>query len=165
MHHCKSLVAALAIGIALLNSGRAEAQTTVSIDVFNFDFGNAATGTHIDPVINVGDTVHWVWQSGIHSTTAAAGQADSWDSGVQSPAFTFDHTFNTPGVFNYYCQIHGFDIGGGQVSGMSGHVTVNPVPEPSLLLLAAGVVGAAAFGRKRRGSPPADSSASAQSGS
>ncbi len=85
-----------------------------------------APSTHIDPVINVGDTVEWVWNSGaiLHSTTAAAGQMESWDSGVHSTPFTFDHTFTQTGTFNYYCIVHGADIGGGQVIGMSGHVVV-----------------------------------------
>ena len=150
MHHCKSLVAALAIAVVVLGSSRAEAQTTVTIDVFNFDFGNFSTLTHIDPVINVGDTVTWNWSQGIHSTTAALHQADFWDSGIQVPAFTFSHTFLVPGTFNYYCQVHGFDNGDGTVGGMSGHVTVNPVPEPSWILLTGGLVGTMAFRRRRR---------------
>ncbi len=98
---------------------------TITLEVFNNDFGMAPS-THIDPVINVGDTVEWVWNSGaiLHSTTAAAGQMESWDSGVHSTPFTFDHTFTQTGTFNYYCIVHGADIGGGQVIGMSGHVVV-----------------------------------------
>ncbi len=93
------------------------------IQVFNFDYG-AAPSTHIDPTINVGDTVEWVWTNGTHSTAAAAGQSVNWDSGVQSTPFTFDHTFTQLGTFNYYCALHGFDAGGGQVGGMSGFIHV-----------------------------------------
>ncbi len=98
---------------------------TNTLQVFNDDFGSAPS-THIDPTINVGDTVRWVWASGgiPHSTTAAAGQAESWDSGVHTQPFSFDHTFTQAGTFNYYCSVHGFDAGGGNVAGMSGHVVV-----------------------------------------
>src|SRR5947209_3152311 len=57
---------------------------TVNVDVINFAFNP-------DPVtINVGDTVHWVWQTDRHSTTSVAGSAVSWDSGVHNTGFTFD---------------------------------------------------------------------------
>jgi uncharacterized repeat protein (TIGR01451 family) len=112
------------------------------LQVFNNDFGQAPA-THIDPTINVGDTVEWVWASGtvLHSTTAAAGQLENWDSGVHAQPFTFDHTFTQPGSYNYYCTVHGFDAGGGQVGGMSGSVhVVNPVPGLSVTKFAAGRV-------------------------
>jgi hypothetical protein len=75
--------------------------------------------------IHPGDTVHWVWDSGTHSTTSVAHSAETWDSGVQStPGSTFDHTFTHTGTFSYYCSIHGFDQGNGTAGGMSGTVTV-----------------------------------------
>jgi plastocyanin len=148
------LFAALMVGNAVLSPASAIGQTTVTVDVVDFDFVNPSTGLHFDPVITVGDTVRWNWVNGVHSTTAALGQADFWDSGTPTtPPFTFDHQFNIGGTFNYYCKVHGFDLGGGMVAGMSGFVRVNPVPEPTLLLLTAGVFGTLAFGR-RRGSAP-----------
>ena len=107
--------------------------TTNTLQVFDQglagDFG-VPPATHVDPVINVGDTVQWVWANGNlmqHSATAAAGQAENWDSGLQNAGFTFTHTFTQAGTFNYYCTNHGIDLGGGNVTGMSGHVTVqNP---------------------------------------
>jgi plastocyanin len=141
-------LAALLIGNTVLLPASAIGQT-VTVDVVDFDFVNPSTGLHFDPVIPVGGTVRWNWVNGFHSTTAAVGQADFWDSGpVVPPPFTFDHTFNVAGTFNYYCRAHGIDAGGGQVAGMSGFVQV--VPEPSLLLLTAGVFGALEFGRRRR---------------
>jgi plastocyanin len=122
-----ALVLALSLFAALAPSTRA--QVTVDIHIFNFGFGTAG-GVSENPTIQVGDTVHWIWDTTTsHSTTSAAGQAESWNSGVMStPGATFDHTFENIGTFNYYCLIHGADIGGGQVSGMSGSITV--VPEP-----------------------------------
>jgi plastocyanin len=146
------VLAAAVVGVC---PGTAAAQTVVTIDIISNDFVNPAGNTHFDPVINVGDTVHWQWVNGFHSTTAAAGQADSWDSGVLSPStppappVTFDHKFLIPGTFNYYCVVHGFDAGGGQVGGMSGFIVVRPVPEPSLMLLAAGLASAGVAGWRR----------------
>jgi plastocyanin len=74
--------------------------------------------------IQPGDTVRWVWDEGIHSTTSVAGSAETWDSGVHTPSFTFDHTFTTLGTFSYYCSVHGFDRGNGTAGGMSGTITV-----------------------------------------
>jgi plastocyanin len=96
---------------------------TNTLQIFNFNFG-AFPSTHIDPVINPGDTVTWMWTNGNHSTTAAPGQLESWDSGVHGPGFTFSHTFSQLGTFNYYCTVHGTSTGCRGVGAMSGHITV-----------------------------------------
>jgi plastocyanin len=121
----------------------ANAANTTIVHVFNFDFStNPAGGPIVDPTIHLGDTIEWTWdaESGAHphSATSVAGLVESWDSGVHTPAFTYNHTFTHLGTFNYYCTLHGFDNGNGTASGMSGFVTV--VPEPaSIVLLAAGL--------------------------
>src|SRR5262245_17941275 len=61
--------------------------------------------------INAGDSVRWVWVSGIHSTTSGsctgACQPDgAWDSGAGS-GMTFTHTFPQAGTFPYFCTVHG----------------------------------------------------------
>jgi plastocyanin len=137
--------------VALAVSPGTASADFVTLDVYDNDFGNATTRQHIDPQIKVGDTIRWVFVSGLHSTTSAAGQAESWNSGDRSPPFTFEHTFTRLGTFNYYCDLHGFDAGNGQVSGMSGSIIVSAVPEPStLVLVGAGLAGAYGFGRRRR---------------
>jgi plastocyanin len=90
---------------------------TVTVHVADFQFST-------NPTIHVGDTVEWVWDNGMHSTTSVAGSAESWDSGVHMAPFTFDHTFTHAGTFNYYCRVHGFDNHDGTAGGMSGSVTV-----------------------------------------
>jgi trimeric autotransporter adhesin len=95
---------------------------TVTVDVVNFAFSPKAVS------INVGDTIHWVWDANFHSTTSVSGIAEQWDSGVHDTPFTFDHTFTTVGSFAYYCVIHGFDNGDGTAGGMSGTITVNGAP-------------------------------------
>jgi plastocyanin len=96
---------------------------TNTIQIFNFDFGMAPS-THIDPIISPGDTVTWVWANSNHSTTAAPGQLESWDSGVKGQFSTYSHTFTELGTFNYYCTVHGTSTGCRGVGAMSGHVTV-----------------------------------------
>jgi uncharacterized repeat protein (TIGR01451 family) len=127
--------------------GTAGWAATNTIEVFDFDFGTAPS-THIDPTINVGDTVEWQWVSASmqHSTTAAGGQSESWDSGLHSQGFTFTHTFQNSGTFAYFCTLHGFDLGGGNVVGMSGFIhvvsaapvadfTANPTNGPAPLMV------------------------------
>jgi plastocyanin/FtsP/CotA-like multicopper oxidase with cupredoxin domain len=75
-----------------------------------------------DIMINVGDTVTWIWDDATqHTVTSDTG---AWtNSGVKSggPPFpTFQNTFNTSGIYKYHCQIHGGPNG----VGMSGSVMV-----------------------------------------
>src|SRR2546423_213549 len=75
--------------------------------------------------VHPGDTVHWVFDEGVHSTTSVAGISESWDSDVRTtPGTTFDHTFTNIGSFAYYCTVHGFDQGNGTAGGMAGRVIV-----------------------------------------
>ena len=117
------LITALA-GLAIF-SGTAIAANTVTVHVRNFDFTNAA-GVHFDPTITIGDTIHWVWDTGRHNTRSVVGSVEVWDSTVQNAPFSFDHTFTNAGDFVYYCQVHGSDQGGGTATGMSGVIHVTP---------------------------------------
>ncbi|CAN5545476.1 hypothetical protein BH09PLA1_BH09PLA1_14100 [soil metagenome] len=101
-------------------------EATQNVHVFNFDFSTNPSGMPImDATINVGDTVHWQWDSGFHSVTSVAGSAEVYNSGdLSSPGPTFNHTFTLAGVFTYYCDIHGFDNGNGTAGGMFGTITV-----------------------------------------
>lgn len=100
---------------------------TNTINVVNSDFVSPQTGLHTNPTINVGDTVQWVWASGPtipHTVTSAPGQPESWDSSSHTQPFSFTHTFNELGTYNYYCTIHGFTNGCGNGLGMSGQIFV-----------------------------------------
>jgi plastocyanin/type II secretory pathway pseudopilin PulG len=118
--------AAMSLG---LDADRAAAQTTVNIDVFNFDFGDFSTGQGVDPTITVGDTIRWNFVDGVHTSTSDSGQAVSWDSDVRFPGDTFSKQFNTPGTYTYFCSMH--------LGLMAGTITVQPVPEPASVLLVA----------------------------
>ncbi|MCC9078157.1 plastocyanin/azurin family copper-binding protein [Litorilinea aerophila] len=76
--------------------------------------------------VNVGDTVTWVRESGIHSVTADDGSFEQPLGGNWS---TFSHTFTQAGTFRYYCEAHGGPNG----VGMAGTVIVQgdePPPGP-----------------------------------
>lgn len=94
-------------------------------------------GQHFDPhVVRIkpGGTVRWSLASGSHSTTAYHPENDepqlvpdgaaAWDSGVLSETgATFEHAFETEGVYHYYCTPH-------ESMGMIGSVIVG-APDPS----------------------------------
>ncbi|GAB3700043.1 hypothetical protein JCM31271_32510 [Halorubrum trueperi] len=99
-------------------------------------------GYHFEPHVvrvNVGGTVTWTNESGSHSATAyhpdndqpqlVPDGATSWDSGLRSEeGATFDHTFETEGVYHYYCTPH-------ETVGMLGSVIVgDPDPHEQIAL-------------------------------
>jgi plastocyanin len=116
------------------------------VHVYNVGFStNPAGGPITDATVQVGDTVHWTWDSGFHSVKSVAGSIESFDSGVVSDGSTFDHTFTHPGIYHYYCVLHGSDAGNGTASGMAG--VVNVVPEPAAVVL--GILLLAPLARRR----------------
>src|SRR5687767_4215853 len=62
--------------------------------------------------VQPGDTVQWVWNTSGHSvvsgnTDGASGVPDGmFNSALQNQNFVFNHTFNSPGSFTYYCGPH-----------------------------------------------------------
>lgn len=88
-------------------------------------------GTHFEPHgvwVEQGGTVTWELQSGSHTVTAYASEndapqripdsAEAWDSGtIGKEGETFEHTFETTGVYDYYCTPH-------EGTGMIGSVIV-----------------------------------------
>ena len=80
-----------------------------------------------DITIQMGDTVHWIWSGGNHTVTNGSGPADPdvgdlFDAPLDGGNTMFSYTFNTAGVFPYFCRPH-FTLD------MVGTVTVDdPVP-------------------------------------
>jgi trimeric autotransporter adhesin len=103
--------------------------STTDVHIVNFSFAPSTV------TINIGDTVHWIWDTDDHSTTSVSTDAVQWDSTVLNTGATFDVTFNQAGSFNYYCKIHGRDLGGGNTSGMAGTVVVMPPPTPTSIVV------------------------------
>lgn len=138
---CRTLIfIALGGGLQLLPCPEAAAEI-IEVRVFDYEFSAAPRGEEIlDPTIQVGDTIRWVWEEGYHDTTAVSGQLEYWKSETRSQyGFTFEHTFTNEGVFEYLCSQHAYEHDG-QAYGMTGFITV--VPEPTLgfvIVLAVGV--------------------------
>lgn len=93
---------------------------------------NPPPGAVADPVINAGDTVQWIWDSSIirpHNVQSVSGSAETFNSGAavidRAP---FEHTFTLPGLYDYFCIVHGGE-NNGITFGMAGTVTVVPEPE------------------------------------
>jgi hypothetical protein len=124
------VIARLALLLAAAGVARAD---IVVVYVFAHDFSvNAPPGPVIDPTINVGDTVRWVFLDSGHSTTSVSGIPEQWDSGfVGIVGEVYERTFTHAGVWWYYCFPHGHDLGNGTAAGMAGTVTVHPVCYPN----------------------------------
>lgn len=112
------------------------AGNTVLVHMYNFDFSlNPSGGPVEDAVINVGDTVRWILDEGMHNTKSVAGIPEVWESPLfEVPGSTFEHTFTNVGVWWYYCTPHGFDLGNQTAGGMAGTVTVVPEPATGVVL-------------------------------
>lgn len=98
---------------------------TFSVTMRNFQFSPA------NLTINVGDTVTWIDQQGMHDTVSGVSGVPSgvWRSPLMQPPQTFSFTFNSPGTFPYYCTPH-------WPLGMSGSIQViaaNSPPNVSII--------------------------------
>lgn len=67
--------------------------------------------------VDPGQPVCWTWSGGSEHTVK--GDDGSFTSGPPSTSGTFQRTFNAPGTYGYYCQVHGTTT-----SGMRGTVVV-----------------------------------------
>jgi len=123
---------------------------TVVVYAFDFDFSiyRPEEGLIVDAEIFVGDTIRWEFLHELHNVVAVAGQAEDFASDIFGPGDSFVWTFTHEGVFNYYCQPHGFDNFDGTATGMAGKVTVHAVPGPGAAALL--LFGGLAMGRRRR---------------
>ena len=88
--------------------------TVTDVDVENFVFSPA------NVTIDVGDQVRWTNQEGNHNVVFDAMEFPG--SGPPSTsAWVYTETFDTAGVYMYYCEVHGGPGG----TNMAGTVTVN----------------------------------------
>jgi hypothetical protein len=99
---------------------------TTTVHVFGFDFSVNPKGQPIvDPVIDVGDTIHWVWDTGGHNVKSVARSVETFDTPIRNAGFTFDHTFTKAARTVYYCVPHATDLGDGTAVGMWGAITAS----------------------------------------
>ena len=79
--------------------------------------------------VEVGDTMVWVWGSGVHTTTSGVipAEAISWDAPLTSTSTVFIYPVTIPGNYNYVCTFHA-------AMGMVGSFTArapSAIPDPS----------------------------------
>ncbi len=131
------------------------AQTTIQVgDIWFCD--ETLQGGVCETTIYVGETV--VWDSagaGLpHTTTECGASCDGptdspiWDSGLIGDGSTFEYTFNEPGTFLYFCQVHptlqrGIITvqGEGTVGDVNCNGNVDSIDAALVLQLTAGLVG------------------------
>ena len=128
--HRRLLVRALASALIFLGVSfatlLAASAATVTVHVFGFDYSVNPQGQKIvDPVIDVGDTIHWVWDSGGHNVQSVKGSMETFKTGILATGATYDYTFHNAGQVVYFCLPHGTDLGNGKASGMAGTVTIS----------------------------------------
>ncbi len=72
--------------------------------------------------VKVGDTVRWVWTSGLHTTTSTSipSGASPWDSQLTIGSQQFQYKVTVEGTYNYVCTPHA-DLG------MGGTITATPL--------------------------------------
>ncbi|MCX7834030.1 MAG: T9SS type A sorting domain-containing protein [Ignavibacteria bacterium] len=91
----------------------------IYILLFIISFNLSFATTHIVQVSNyaftpqnlnvtVGDTIKWVWVSGIHTTTSTTipQGATPWDVIISSSNQTYSYPVVVPGLYNYVCTPH-----------------------------------------------------------
>src|SRR5205807_9645085 len=103
------------------------ATVTVTVGAGGFVFRPSSV------TINTGDTVLWTWSSSGHSVTSGSPGMPTglWDSGIRNQGAMFSHTFNTAGLFPYFCVPHA-------AFGMVGSVTVVAAAGPTAIGLVEG---------------------------
>lgn len=97
---------------------------TIEVAVSNFRY------TPNDVTINVGDTVRWTNNGGLHNVRADDG---SFSNPVSSSAWTFSRTFTAAGDFAYFCEIHS-TAGGDINTSMNGVIRVRSAGPPPLVI-------------------------------
>jgi plastocyanin len=107
------VIIAMLILLPLLNVSARK----VVITVANFAFSPSA----VNDVV-VGDTIHWDWVSGTHTTTSTSvpSGAATWNNSITSAIPSFEYEVTVAGVYNYHCAIHTSMLGTFTASGSTG---------------------------------------------
>ncbi len=137
-------VATVPVGVAALlwlgygsQSSTPVSAATFFIEVGDFWFCDSSfQNGDCETTISVGDSVTWGFDSAsaTHTTTECTGSCGSaigdpglreWDSGAMTSG-TFERTFDSPGTFQYQCNIHPLSMRGTII--VNGAVPTLPVP-------------------------------------
>jgi plastocyanin len=101
--------------------------TVISV-IFSLNFVSAATriveveDNEFEPAIftvNVGDTILWIWEEGLHTTTSTniPSGASPWTRVMDQSNNVFIYIPTVAGSYDYHCEYH-------YTMGMLGHFTV-----------------------------------------
>ena len=125
-----TIASASILGLLLLVAGSFDANAaTVSVAASDFKFLPASRS------INVGDVVRWTFSGDPHTVTSGSPGAPNgaFDSGIKDPGGTFQMTFQTPGTYSYFCQIHPEQMTGTIVvsAASTPKPTAGPTPKPT----------------------------------
>lgn len=76
--------------------------TVWEVSVQDFQFSPSSLN------VVVGDVIHWVWASGIHTTTSVSvpSGASGWDNYIDDSNTSFDYTITKAGNYKYECSFH-----------------------------------------------------------
>ena len=85
-----------------------------SIDVRDFEFSPSNLTS-----VKIGDTIHWEWKNGSHTTTSTTipAGATAWDKPLDASHLTYDYIPTVAGTYHYKCTPH-------ESMGMVGQFTV-----------------------------------------
>jgi plastocyanin len=101
-------------------NGGGDGNATVSVT--NNSFGPASV------TVASGGRVTWNWGAGAidHNIVPVAANPAPLpaDAAISDAPHSYSATFTAPGIYKYYCQVHGAVDGNGNTSGMAGQVTV-----------------------------------------
>jgi hypothetical protein len=112
--HIAIAAAFLLTAVFVAQPGTALADTT-AIHVGDIWFcDDSFQGGVCETTINAGDSIVWDFAGANlpHTSTACGSSCDSptssplWDSGVIGDSGSYEYTFNEPGTYLYYCQVH-----------------------------------------------------------
>ncbi len=136
------LLATAVTGLRVRDGGAPTASAaTITVEVGDVWFCSAAEDLDCERTISVGDTVSWDFGPAAitHTTTECEGSCGTvigdpgsrlWHSGNQSSGL-FEHTFNSPGTFEFQCNIHPTSMQGRiVVSGAAPTATPTLFPPP-----------------------------------
>lgn len=99
--HSASLVFAVTFAACTQTTDAGE-EPGPTVDVTNTAFQPS------EVTIKVGDTVKWRWVSGVHNVASGTNCTDDgkFRSGDPVSGATFDHKFDAPGTYEYFCEAH-----------------------------------------------------------
>ncbi len=86
--------------IAFATPGAYSQKHTINVGNFYFEPSNL--------LVEVGDTIRWVWVEGHHTTTSTTipSGAPAWDSPMTSTVTSFEYRVEVAGLYSYHCVPH-----------------------------------------------------------